>query len=179
MIGGPNLLLLDEPSSGLDPAARRSMWKIVDGVRGDGVKAKRSIVLTTHSMEECEALCSRIGIMVVGKLQCLGSATRLKATYGQGWHVEVNVARVGADGRAPNLSDALSMLAVGLEEADAAAADEGGADDGGMFLPPPRPPTPAGSPGTGLAARPEAPLPLSQDYTWEERVEIATSARLP
>ena len=142
MIGGPNLLLLDEPSSGLDPAARRSMWKIVDGVRGDGVKAKRSIVLTTHSMEECEALCSRIGIMVVGKLQCLGSATRLKATYGQGWHVEVNVARVGADGRAPNLSDALSMLAVGLEEADAAAADEGGADDGGMFLPPPRPPTP-------------------------------------
>jgi len=49
-----------------------------------------SVVLTTHSMEECEALCSRIGIMAAGQLRCLGSVQHLKSRFGKGYHLEIN-----------------------------------------------------------------------------------------
>jgi ATP-binding cassette, subfamily A (ABC1), member 3 len=55
---------------------------------------RTSVILTTHSMEECEALCPRIGIMAGGKLRCLGSAQRLKNKYGQGYQVELKVKNV-------------------------------------------------------------------------------------
>jgi len=54
LIGAPRVLLLDEPSSGMDAFARRQMWDVIAAVSAD-----RSVVLTTHSMEECEALCTR------------------------------------------------------------------------------------------------------------------------
>ena len=72
LIGDPRVLLLDEPSTGMDPEARRSMWEVIEAVSG-----KRSVVLVSHSMEECEALCTRIGIMVSGRLQCF----RLDTTH--------------------------------------------------------------------------------------------------
>merc|ERR1712232_615140 len=67
-IGQPRIVFLDEPSTGMDPVARRDMWNVVlNMVRG----GETSVVLTTHSMEECEALCPRIGIMATGQLKCL------------------------------------------------------------------------------------------------------------
>ncbi|KAJ4462655.1 putative ATP-binding cassette sub-family A member 1 [Paratrimastix pyriformis] len=84
LIGDPRVVFLDEPSTGLDPAARRALWELIKRERD-----RRCIVLTTHSMAEAEALCSRIGIMVNGSLECLGSAQRLKDKYGLGWTVEL------------------------------------------------------------------------------------------
>ena len=57
---------------------------------------RTSVILTTHSMEECEALCPRIGIMAGGKLRCLGSAQRLKSKFGQGYQVEMKIKNVEA-----------------------------------------------------------------------------------
>lgn len=58
------------------------------------LQERPSVVLTTHSMEECEALCPRIGIMAGGKLRCLGSAQHLKSKFGQGYQVELKVKHV-------------------------------------------------------------------------------------
>uniref|UniRef100_A0A7S2W446 ABC transporter domain-containing protein n=1 Tax=Mucochytrium quahogii TaxID=96639 RepID=A0A7S2W446_9STRA len=85
-IGFPKAVLLDEPSSGVDPDARREMWTYIAALR-----ETTSVVITTHSMEECEALSTRIGIMVDGGLRCLGTAQHLKNTYGDGYQLEVNL----------------------------------------------------------------------------------------
>ena len=84
LIGSPKVLLLDEPSSGMDAFARRQMWDVIAAI-GE----KRSVILTTHSMEECEALCTRIGIMVDGRLKCLGPSSHLKDKFGDGYQIEV------------------------------------------------------------------------------------------
>ena len=78
-------ILQDEPTSGVDPHARHFLWDIVRGVTSSG----HSVVLTTHSMAECEALCSRVGIMVNGSFQCLGTPQELKSLYGRGYKVKV------------------------------------------------------------------------------------------
>lgn len=63
----------------MDPRARRSLWQVVI----DAVKDARSVLLTSHSMEECQVLCTRLAIMVNGTLRCLGSAQHLKNRYGE------------------------------------------------------------------------------------------------
>ena len=89
MIGEPRIVFLDEPSTGMDPVARRFMWDVISKIATrDG---KCAVILTTHSMEECEALCSRIGIMVGGRFRCLGSAQRLKNKFGLGYQLEMLV----------------------------------------------------------------------------------------
>ena len=72
-----NCVEKDEPSSGMDPRARRSLW----GAIIDAVKDSRSVLLTSHSMEECQVLCTRLAIMVNGTLRCLGSAQHLKNRF--------------------------------------------------------------------------------------------------
>ena len=67
LLAEPSVIFLDEPTTGLDPETKRAMWSLIDIA-----KAGRSIVLTTHSMEEADALCGRIGIMAYGRLRCLG-----------------------------------------------------------------------------------------------------------
>ena len=89
LIGDPPIVFLDEPSTGMDPRARRSMWDLISSTM-----AHRSVMLTTHSMEECEALCGRIGIMVAGQLQCLGSAQHLKKRFGNCYQIQLNVSNV-------------------------------------------------------------------------------------
>lgn len=89
MIGEPSIVFLDEPSTGMDPVARRFMWDVISDI-----VTKRemcSLILTTHSMEECEALCTRIGIMVGGVMRCLGSAQRLRSKYGKGYQIEIGL----------------------------------------------------------------------------------------
>jgi ATP-binding cassette, subfamily A (ABC1), member 3 len=91
-IGQPQLVFLDEPSTGMDPVARRDLWAVIsEMVTGGNIpdEERTSVILTTHSMEECEALCPRIGIMANGRLSCLGSAQHLKTRFGQGYQVEL------------------------------------------------------------------------------------------
>eukprot|EP00042_Codosiga_hollandica_P054526 m.739987 g.739987 ORF g.739987 m.739987 type:complete len:1626 (-) comp58922_c0_seq2:1991-6868(-) len=87
MMGNPPVLLLDEPSSGMDPGSRRFLWNVISA----SVK-NRAAILTTHAMEEAEALCHRLGIMVNGKLQCIGSPQHLKAKFGEGYVLEIRYA---------------------------------------------------------------------------------------
>lgn len=80
-IGDPAVVFLDEPGSGMDPVARRAMWDlIVEAVSQRNV----AMILTTHSMEECEALCNRVGVMVAGSLACLGPIQHIKSRFGEG-----------------------------------------------------------------------------------------------
>jgi len=94
-IGAPQIVFLDEPSTGMDPVSRRDLWKVISRmVKGRNEmpdSEKASVILTTHSMEECEALCPRIGIMAGGKLRCLGSSQHLKNRFGQGYQIEMKV----------------------------------------------------------------------------------------
>ncbi|XP_066327203.1 ABC transporter A family member 7-like isoform X3 [Miscanthus floridulus] len=77
LIGDPKVVFMDEPSTGLDPASRNNLWSVVKEA-----KRNRAIILTTHSMEEAEVLCDRLGIFVDGGFQCLGNPKELKARYG-------------------------------------------------------------------------------------------------
>eukprot|EP00656_Telonema_subtile_P024240 TRINITY_DN2621_c0_g2_i4.p1 TRINITY_DN2621_c0_g2~~TRINITY_DN2621_c0_g2_i4.p1 ORF type:complete len:323 (+),score=90.46 TRINITY_DN2621_c0_g2_i4:87-1055(+) len=86
LIGDPLIVFLDEPSTGMDPVSRRKMWEIIASTM-----ERRSVILTTHSMEEAEALCSRIGVMVDGALVALGPAQHLKSVFGRGFTVTVRV----------------------------------------------------------------------------------------
>lgn len=80
MLGNPPIIFLDEPSNGMDPEARRFMWAVIQKISTK--RKKSSVILTTHSMEEAETLCRRMGIMVKGKFKCLGSSTGIKDRYG-------------------------------------------------------------------------------------------------
>jgi len=92
LVGNPKIVFLDEPSTGMDPEARRFMWNVIASTMHG-----RSVILTTHSMEEAEALSNRIGIMVGGRLRCLGSGQHLKNKYGAGYTLELRVAEERAD----------------------------------------------------------------------------------
>jgi ATP-binding cassette subfamily A (ABC1) protein 3 len=82
LIGDPEVVLLDAPSAGLDPVSRRNLWNVI--LR---TMSSRAVVLTTHSMDEAEALCSRIGIMVNGQIRALGSKQHLKEKFGSGFEL--------------------------------------------------------------------------------------------
>mmetsp|Transcript_127102 Transcript_127102/g.219925 ORF Transcript_127102/g.219925 Transcript_127102/m.219925 type:complete len:1825 (-) Transcript_127102:346-5820(-) len=87
LVGSPKIVLLDEPTTGLDPTHRREIWDLVGDAKQD-----RCIILTTHSMEEAEVLSDNIGIMALGALRCLGSPLHLKNKYGHGFHVTISFA---------------------------------------------------------------------------------------
>ncbi|XP_050743794.1 phospholipid-transporting ATPase ABCA1-like [Drosophila biarmipes] len=89
VIGSPSVIYLDEPTSGMDPAARRQLWNMVSRIRESG----KSIILTSHSMEECEALCTRLAIMVNGVFKCLGSTQHLKNKFSKGLILRIKVRR--------------------------------------------------------------------------------------
>jgi ABC-2 type transport system ATP-binding protein len=78
LVGDPELLFLDEPTTGLDPQARRHLWDLVDGLK----QAGRTIILTTHYMDEAERLCDRVAIMDHGKVIALGTPQQLIALIG-------------------------------------------------------------------------------------------------
>ncbi|NJM68370.1 MAG: ABC transporter ATP-binding protein [Acaryochloris sp. RU_4_1] len=89
----PEILFLDEPTVGLDPQSRRRIWEIIQELNHQGM----TIILTTHYMEEVEALCDRIGIMDQGQLIALGTLATLKQDHGEGLLVK----QVGATNRSP------------------------------------------------------------------------------
>lgn len=77
------LCFFDNPQTGLDPEVRRLIWNIINDAR-----AGKTIILTTHSMEEAEVLSQIIGIMAKGSLRCLGSPLHLKQLYGSGFKLQ-------------------------------------------------------------------------------------------
>uniref|UniRef100_A0A8C9T650 P-type phospholipid transporter n=1 Tax=Scleropages formosus TaxID=113540 RepID=A0A8C9T650_SCLFO len=83
LIGAPPVIFLDEPTTGMDPKAKRFLWNCILSV----IKEGRSVILTSHSMEECEALCTRMAIMVNGRFRCLGSVQHLKNRFGDGYTI--------------------------------------------------------------------------------------------
>ncbi|XP_027628464.1 ATP-binding cassette sub-family A member 1 isoform X1 [Tupaia chinensis] len=93
LIGGPPVVFLDEPTTGMDPKARRFLWNCALSI----IKEGRSVVLTSHSMEECEALCTRMAIMVNGRFRCLGSVQHLKNRFGDGYTIVVRIAGSNPD----------------------------------------------------------------------------------
>ena len=88
LVGSPKIVFLDEPTTGLDPENRRQLWDILAKC-----KEGRAMVLTTHSMEEADVLCSRVAIVNDGVLRCIGQQVVLKSLYGGGYHLFINCHR--------------------------------------------------------------------------------------
>ena len=91
-IGNPKIILLDEPTTGLDPKVRQQVWALIEKL-----KTNRSIILTTHSMEEADVLADRVCVMVKGRLRCIGSSLFLKELYGKGHRLTLNIERTVVD----------------------------------------------------------------------------------
>ena len=89
MLGNPPIVFLDEPSTGMDPEARRFMWNVSSRISSE--RKRSSIILTTQSMEEAEALSTRIAIMVNGSFQCLGTIQHIKHKFGRGYELEIKL----------------------------------------------------------------------------------------
>ena len=89
LLCNPQIVLLDEPSTGMDPEARRFMWSIIHKTSKMGKKS--SVIMTTHSMDEAETLCKRMGIMVNGEFVCLGKASQIKDKYGYGYEIDLRI----------------------------------------------------------------------------------------
>lgn len=89
-LGNPPIILLDEPSAGMDPEARRFMWTVVEKISQRDKKS--AVILTTHSMEEAEALSTKMGIMVRGGIfKCYGSSQHIKNKFGTGYECEIKI----------------------------------------------------------------------------------------
>jgi ABC-2 type transport system ATP-binding protein len=110
LINDPDLVFLDEPTTGLDPQARLNIWSVIEGIKGRG----KTVVLTTHYMEEAERLCDRVAVIERGRIVALDTPRRLISQYAPGTTVEFanvpgldvetlrkmpGVERVVADGR--------------------------------------------------------------------------------
>lgn len=92
LVGDPNLLFLDEPTTGLDPQSRRQLWEVIDECRRQG----RTTLLTTHYMEEAERLCDHVAIVDLGRVIARGSPKDLIAKLGGDHVVEFTVSGTGA-----------------------------------------------------------------------------------
>ncbi len=99
----------------MDPEARRQMWNVIQQV-----SAQRTVILVSHSMEEIEALCTRVGVMVSGRMQCLGSVQHLKSKFGGAYTVELRCAAEQVEGCLELLQSAVpsrgNQAALQLEE---------------------------------------------------------------
>src|SRR5688572_30414881 len=91
LVGGPDLLFLDEPTTGLDPQARRQVWDLIEEFKRTG----RTILLTTHYMDEAERLCDRVAIMDHGRVIALGTPRELIASTGVEHVVEFSAPTTG------------------------------------------------------------------------------------
>jgi len=97
LVADPELFFLDEPTTGLDPQSRRQLWDLIDGVK----RAGRTVVITTHYMEEAERLCDRVAIVDHGKVIALGTPRHLIAALGAQHFIEFSIGE-----EQPSLTDA-------------------------------------------------------------------------
>uniref|UniRef100_A0A914DTF3 ABC transporter domain-containing protein n=1 Tax=Acrobeloides nanus TaxID=290746 RepID=A0A914DTF3_9BILA len=94
----PPVVLLDEPSSGMDPSSQQFMWDLILNLR----RSNRTVIITSHSMEECEALCTKTAIMVNGQFECIGSIQHLKQKYGIGYTFTLKLSAISDVEQAKN-----------------------------------------------------------------------------
>ncbi|XP_030619412.1 ATP-binding cassette sub-family A member 3-like [Delphinapterus leucas] len=87
LLGEPTVIFLGEPSTGMDPVARSLLW----GTVARACKSGKAIVITSHSMEGCEALCTWLAIMVQHQFKCLGSPQHLKSKFGSGYSLRAKI----------------------------------------------------------------------------------------
>lgn len=127
LVHEPDVLFLDEPSAGLDPQTRLLLWDIIRELNAGG----KTILLTTHNMEEADALCGRIAIIDHGSVIAIGTPPELKASIPGGYLVRLRLARVPAE-----LTERLGRLP-GVREVRAVGADgvDVYADRGGPLIP--------------------------------------------
>jgi ABC-2 type transport system ATP-binding protein len=85
-VNSPELLFLDEPTTGLDPSARRAIWEVIRGLSAKG----KTIVLTTHYLEEAEILSDRVAIMNHGQIVAMGTADEIIEKHGSGERLEIH-----------------------------------------------------------------------------------------
>ena len=83
-IGNPSVIFFDEPTTGMDPVSRRAVWQLMQDLKKD-----KTIILTTHAMEEADALADRIAIVVDGRIKCIGTPLNMKNTFGDGYRVSM------------------------------------------------------------------------------------------
>ncbi|XP_050068037.1 ATP-binding cassette sub-family A member 2 [Anopheles maculipalpis] len=87
MLGGPSVVLLDEPTTGVDPKSRHFLWKTIKAIQ----RKDQTVLLTSHSMDECEELCNRLSIMVDGRLRCVGTIPELKQRHDKGYNLWIKL----------------------------------------------------------------------------------------
>ncbi|KAM5150909.1 ATP-binding cassette sub-family A member 6-like [Callospermophilus lateralis] len=88
ILGNSPILLLDEPSTGIDPTGQQQIWQAIQAAVKN---TEKSVLLTTHYLAEAEALCDRVAIMVSGRLRCIGSIQHLKRKFGKDYILELKV----------------------------------------------------------------------------------------
>lgn len=103
-ISNPSIILLDEPTSGVDPVTRRKLWIVLKECQGH----KQTVIISSHSMDECEAVCDRLTIMAQGYMQCIGSVQHLKMLYGQGFVILIKL-KSHSDDEVQNLKDQMTV----------------------------------------------------------------------
>jgi ABC-2 type transport system ATP-binding protein len=94
LVNDPKVLFFDEPTAGLDPQVRREIYDIIEELKGE----KKTIVMTTHYIEEAERLCDRVAIVDHGKVVALGTPRELKSRTGSATRIEVRLAKPETDG---------------------------------------------------------------------------------
>ncbi len=114
LVGDPELLFLDEPTTGLDPSSRRQLWDIIRSFQKQG----RSIMLTTHYMDEAEKLCDRVAVIDNGTIIALGSPRELIASLGGEHVVEFSLQSVPDGAFHPPWGDLPAVTTVGGDDAD-------------------------------------------------------------
>jgi ABC-2 type transport system ATP-binding protein len=110
LVGAPDLLFLDEPTTGLDPRARQSLWKVVESFREEG----GTVVLTTHYMDEAAILCDEIAVMDSGKIIAQGTPRALIDSLGEVQFVEFELADAPSGFSPRDLEDVRHVQAVDL-----------------------------------------------------------------
>lgn len=89
LIGNSRIIFLDEPTSGMDAFSRRTIWKILERIKQE----KRTIILTTHYLDEVEVLADRIGIMARGQLLAVGTTDFIKRKFGEGYNLKITLTK--------------------------------------------------------------------------------------
>ena len=126
LVNDPQVVFLDEPTAGLDPQVRREIYDIVEELK----RGKKTILLTTHYIEEAERLCDRVAIVDHGRVIAIGTPRELKHASAGTTRIEVRLARPLANGNLANLegvADVREFEGTYVLHSDAAAADHCGA----------------------------------------------------
>ncbi|KAK9497170.1 hypothetical protein O3M35_004538 [Rhynocoris fuscipes] len=106
LIGNPSVVFLDEPTTGVDPVTRRKIWQVLKMVQANN----RTIIITSHSMDECEALCDRLTIMVKGTMQCIGNIQYLKKVFGKGYTALIKLSTTISNDQLNYIKERISAL---------------------------------------------------------------------